>query len=172
MSTTTNAIDNGSAAGPLFMTASAPLRMAVFELHPENFLSLVGPPAQLTALPPGLADVKIIQLRSKHRIWDAGVPNLVDIFPGARPGRAGTTPDRNGATATQLHGFCHHSIRRKLALHNLQRLLRVCKRGRSQISPVEHLYRHRGTSTSHAGMVSVTLIVAAPGQMSVTPSAP
>lgn len=56
-------------AGPslqFYMTASAPLKMALVTIHPESFVPLVGVPAQLTSLPPGLiaeADKSYLRVR-------------------------------------------------------------------------------------------------------------
>jgi uncharacterized protein (TIGR03437 family) len=164
----TNAIDNGSAAGPLFMTASAPLRMAVFESQPENFLSLVGAPAQLAALPPELGVMK-----SSSPTPSTGIGTLVSptslifsLSPGeAAPAQPQTVtvqllPNFTASVTTQSGGDW----------------LSITYNGSFVYVNATAANLSVGTYTGTVNInqspaVSVTLIVAAPGQMSVAPSA-
>jgi hypothetical protein len=101
----------GNPLEPLYMTSSAPLLMAVVTIQPENFLTLVGPPAQLTALPPGLAAARTSNLGSSSttRAWRPFFSHAISVVP--EPANGSSTVYRLlllflMARSTSSTGFC------------------------------------------------------------------
>lgn len=153
----------GNPLEPLYMTSSAPLLMALVTIQPENFLSLVSLPTQLTALPPGLADA---------RAFSTGFGDLVSptslIFSLA-PGQAAPSQPQT-VTVQQLPNFTA-----SVATQSGGNWLTITYNGSFIYVNASAANLAAGTYTGTVNInqtpaVSVTLFVAPPGQMSVTPS--
>jgi uncharacterized protein (TIGR03437 family) len=173
----TNVLALANQAAPqIYMTASAPLRMASVTIQPENFLPLVGVPAQLTSLPP-LTTVapngKDLQVRARAVSAAQGtVVSPASLVFSLAPGQA--APAQPQTVSVQLA----QSFTAIAATESGANWLTITYNGSfiyvnasaANLSAGTYLGAVTITSENPTVTIPVTLIVAPPGQMSVTPS--